>query len=54
MAGLNTIFGVEDYGVRVQAGVKLADLHDYLAKQVGKVPSGSYSFVQLNVIFSMV
>ncbi|WIA42209.1 hypothetical protein OEZ86_009469 [Tetradesmus obliquus] len=34
-AGLNQIKGVEGSCVRVQAGVKLADLHDYLAKQQG-------------------
>ncbi|WIA42207.1 hypothetical protein OEZ86_009467 [Tetradesmus obliquus] len=33
ISGLNQIKGVESSCVRVQAGVKLADLHDYLAKQ---------------------
>lgn len=41
IAGLNQIKGVESSCVRVQAGVKLADLHDYLAKQVGREQAAS-------------
>lgn len=33
---MNNIIRLEGDGVRVQAGVKLADLHDWLAEQVGE------------------
>eukprot|EP00775_Hariotina_reticulata_P008748 gene8748-8928_t len=35
LSGMNNILGLEAAGVRVQAGVKLADLHDWLARQKG-------------------
>lgn len=31
---MNRILGLEAHGVRAEAGVKLADLHDWLAKDV--------------------
>jgi len=34
MSGMDSILGLEAHGVRVQAGCRMADIHDYLAEHV--------------------